>query len=293
MDVSEEYIHPQVVDGYWIKQGPPLAAHPSDHERFESEVAIYNQLGSHERILPFRGVHPTHHALRFDYLPKGDLAEYLRNVGVLNVPLKMRLQWMIDAAEGIAYLHSKGVVWVDATPSNMLLTDDFRIVLSDFAGSSFMPDFLESVRPTGAWLGPREYVCFTEAQDRFAFGTFVFLLLLDRFPHCDCTWYTSYEDMTRVEKLHEAGVYDEGVSSETYPVLAEVIQKCWRNEYKSTEAMLDDVRRGRDACLKLASTVTKSQSTIVGESAKNQIDDTTLAIANVFLSGQETTSLPS
>jgi serine/threonine protein kinase len=244
-----------ILDGYFVKPGPPPLAHPSDVERFESEVAIYERLGWHERILRCHGLHPTEKALRFDYLPKGDLGDYLTQYGINTTPYSTRLQWIVDIAEGIAFLHSKGVVWVDANPSNMLLTDDLRIVLSDFAGSSMMPEYFPSVRPTGAWVAPpntrRKYSWFTETQDRFAFGSLVFVLLLGRYPHCDGPLFFSFEEMSRVEDLHEASIFDHRVSKEAYPVLAEVIQKCWRVEYESTEAMLCDVIRGRDECLKV------------------------------------------
>jgi hypothetical protein len=45
--------------GYFVKPGPPPFAHPSVVERFESEVAIYERLGPHERILRCHGLHPT------------------------------------------------------------------------------------------------------------------------------------------------------------------------------------------------------------------------------------------
>jgi serine/threonine protein kinase len=243
-----------LLDGYFVKPGPPPLAHPSDVERFESEVAIYARLGSHERILRCHGLHPTEKALRFDYLPRGSLAGYLEHTGLNNVSYDTRLQWMVDVAEGIAYLHSKGVVWVDATPSNMLLTNDLRIVLSDFSGSGMPPKYLPSIEPHGVWVEPyktQKYAVFTETQDRFAFGTLVFVLLLGCYPHCDAPAVSSLEEEHRIEDLHGERIFDQRVSNQAYPVLSEVIQKCWRVEYESTEAMLSDVVRGREECLKV------------------------------------------
>ena len=237
----------RILDGQFFKPGPAPFAHPSDIERFESEVAIYERLGSHERILRCYGLHPTEKALCFDYLSRGDLGHYLAHIGIDNVPYSTRLRWIVDVAEGITFLHSKGVVWVDAVPSNMLLTNDLRIVLSDFSGSSMLPKYFPSVEPHGVWVEPnntQKYPFFTETQDRFAFGTLVFVLILGCYPHCDGPAVSSEEEERRIEHLHETGVFDHRVTKEAYPVLAEVIQKCWRVEYESTAAMLLDVVRG-------------------------------------------------
>ena len=244
-----------ILDGYFVKPGPPPLAHPSDVERFESKLAIYQWLSSHERILRCHGLHPTEKALRRDYLPNGDLGCYLARTGIDNISYSTCLQWIVDVAEGITFLHSKGVVWVDVTPSNMLLTDNLRIVLSDFKGSSMPPKFFSSIQPTSVWVAPpntwRECPFFVETQDRFAFGTLVFVLLLGCYPHCDGPSYSSYDEQFRIEDLHEAGIFDHWVSNEAYPVLTQVTQKCWRVEYESTEAMLHNAIRSRDEYLKV------------------------------------------
>jgi serine/threonine protein kinase len=259
-----------ILDSYFVKPGPPPFAHPSDVERFECELAIYERLGSHKCILRCHGLHPSEKALRFDYLPNGDLVCYLARTGIDNIPYSTRLQWIVDVAEGITFLHSKGVVWVDVTPSNMLLTDDLRVVLSDFGGSSMPPKFFSSVQPAGVWVAPpntrRQCPFFVETQDRFAFGTLVFVLLLGCYPHCDGPAYSSYEEQFRIEDLHEAGIFDRRVSNEAYPVLAEVIQKCWRVEYESTEAMLCDAIRGRDEYLKVRESSAMMQNSDGGSS---------------------------
>jgi serine/threonine protein kinase len=140
---------------------------------------------------------------------------------------------IVDVAEGI--LHSKGVVWVDASPSNMLLTNEFRIALSDFCGSGMLPKYFPKVQPGDVWVPPnirRKYYIFTETQDtsRFAFGTLAFVLLLGCYPHCDGPKVSTEEEDRRILGLHEGGTFDHRVSNEGYPVFAEVIQNCWRDE---------------------------------------------------------------
>jgi serine/threonine protein kinase len=106
---------------------------------------------------------------------------------------------IVDVGEGI--LHSKGVVWVDASPSNMLLTNELRIALSDFGGSSMLPKYFPKVQPGDVWVPPnkrrKDYI-FTETQDRFAFRTLAFVLLLGCYLHCDGPAVSSEEEDRRI-----------------------------------------------------------------------------------------------
>jgi len=86
----------------------------SESNTFENEVAIFEQLGLHERILHCHGLHPALKALCFDYLPQGDVGHYLAHSGTDNIPYSARPQWILGVAEGIAFLHSKGVARVDS-----------------------------------------------------------------------------------------------------------------------------------------------------------------------------------
>lgn len=52
--------------------------------------------------------------------------------GRLKLPLSTRLQYAHDAAQGMAFLHSKKIVHRDLKSANLLLTNDKRVVVCDF-----------------------------------------------------------------------------------------------------------------------------------------------------------------
>ena len=147
----------------------------------------------------------------------------------------------------------QGVVWVDAQFSNMLLTDDLRIVLSDFGGSSWYPKYRSTIQPAMVWVTSRAWLggTFIDDQDRYAFGIALFVLLTLRWPHTPSLQIDTDEEVDAIYERHEAGDFDTSVADKDFPILAKVIQKCWQLEYQSTDELLADVQLGRKACSKL------------------------------------------
>ncbi|THH04333.1 hypothetical protein EW146_g10205, partial [Bondarzewia mesenterica] len=217
----------------------------------DMENEIYERLGSHPRIVPVSTTDAVEGFLVLQYQTNGSVLEYIMTH---LTPFELHLRWIIQLAEGIAYIHSKNVVWCDCKLPNVLVTADLNIVLCDFGGSSIdgcpagvgPPIFyiLPSQLDTSTWRYPPN-------QDRFAFGTCTFLLLARRWPLCskrledEVTW----EEMRQVEHKYRQGEFD-ALSPEAYPELAQVVQKCWRDEYTSTEDMLRDIREGCATTLK-------------------------------------------
>ncbi|KAJ6471186.1 kinase-like domain-containing protein, partial [Mycena vulgaris] len=70
--------------------------------------------------------------LELQYHPNGDLWTYLLEI---QPPLATRADWALEIAEGLAHIHSKGVIWADAHFRNILVTEDLHVVLADFAYS--------------------------------------------------------------------------------------------------------------------------------------------------------------
>jgi serine/threonine protein kinase len=214
-------------------------------ERHAVEEKIYVRLGHHHRILHYLGKDKSSGAFRFPYLRNGTVGHFLMTHP--NPPLDLRLRWIIQLAEGIAYLHSHSIVWVDCHLNNVLLTDDLDVVLSDFAGSR-IDDERQSVQPPPCYLLPclleHDVLC-PVTQDLFAFGTCVFILLSLKLPHRSQSYSTdisiTFEDLLWIAERHQAGDFD-SLSEETFPGLAEVVEKCWRLEYASMEQVVEHIR---------------------------------------------------
>ncbi|XP_019446025.1 PREDICTED: probable serine/threonine-protein kinase PBL19 isoform X2 [Lupinus angustifolius] len=73
--------------------------------------------------------------LVYEFIPNGSLEDHLFNKGFLPLPWKTRLEIMLGAAQGLAYLHEGleiQVIYRDFKSSNVLLDMDFHPKLSDF-----------------------------------------------------------------------------------------------------------------------------------------------------------------
>lgn len=99
-----------------------------------NEFEIYNHLGPHRRLVPVKG-YTTEGELLLQYMPHGDLADYLRTYSK-TISMSQRLQWVCEAAEGLQFLHSKGVIHCDLKPKNLLLDAALGLRIADFSISS-------------------------------------------------------------------------------------------------------------------------------------------------------------
>ncbi|GFZ16561.1 protein kinase superfamily protein [Actinidia rufa] len=73
--------------------------------------------------------------LVYEYMPKKSLENHLFNMAAATLPWKTRLQIILGAAQGLAYLHDGlevQVIFRDFKTSNVLLDEDFKPKLSDF-----------------------------------------------------------------------------------------------------------------------------------------------------------------
>jgi RNA polymerase sigma factor (sigma-70 family) len=106
----------------------PLRSHETVAARFREEAALLARL-RHPGIVAVHGVGllpDGGHFLIMDLVEGSDLGRQTRP-NVADV-----LRWVAEAAEAIDYAHRMGVVHCDLKPSNLLLRDDGRVLVSDF-----------------------------------------------------------------------------------------------------------------------------------------------------------------
>ena len=77
------------------------------------EMSVHELLGRHLRIVAYHGHDPVSFELLLQRHPKGDLNYKIRKF--------LRLAWAVEIAHGIAYLHSKEVIWNDMHLGNVLV----------------------------------------------------------------------------------------------------------------------------------------------------------------------------
>ncbi|KAJ3903241.1 kinase-like domain-containing protein [Lentinula edodes] len=234
---------------------------------YQKEHDIYQRLGDHPRILRHHGW--DERGLLFDRHPAGDLLRHLLIQRDPSPSLALRLRWACDIAEGLAYIHSKGVIWVDVNLHNSLLTRDQRVVLCDFAGSCMLNlpgeerlpfEYNQSQISMGPlmhipllrlphariWEGPGSPYPhpdwnFTPHMDRFAFGVVLFCLITFHFPHSPFLVVVDPEEVKRIYQLHQEACFDTLGEVAEYKDFEAIIQKCFQARYHSTDDLLHDL----------------------------------------------------
>ncbi|KAF8577546.1 kinase-like protein [Ramaria rubella] len=161
--------------------------------RFLSEAWLWAGF-KHPRILQFYGV--CHHGDRAyfmvsPYLKNGNVIDYLTNID----PDANRRQLLLEAAEGLLYLHSRHppVVHGDMKGANILITDSGTAVVADFGLSKISQEATTTVlQGAGSprWMAPELFssgdgLSKTTMSDVYAFGHVMLEIYSNQLPFFD------------------------------------------------------------------------------------------------------------
>lgn len=120
-----------------------------------------------------------------EYLPGGGFAEHLR----IRTPevIARRLEILIGAANGLAYLHEKGIIHRDVCPKNLMFDSSGNVRLIDFGVAIHKSDRLKQTEiRTGrsSYLAPEliRYNRFNVQTDIYAFGVTLYETFTGRRP---------------------------------------------------------------------------------------------------------------
>ncbi|KAG5795056.1 hypothetical protein H9Q69_005899 [Fusarium xylarioides] len=174
-------------NGDIIKTAWPGADRAAERRReIALESQIYDRLGQHPRIVKKIAWDPNNLTLTLEYMPNGTLKAYLESN--LHVSLSQRLQWIIQAAEGLDLLHRSAIIHCDVGPHNYLLDHHLDLKIVDFAGSSrnhSATDTCPGVRYTSPHLDRTWYQCPGPQVDMFALGSTMYYILTGKAPFAE------------------------------------------------------------------------------------------------------------
>ncbi|KAF2455230.1 kinase-like domain-containing protein [Lineolata rhizophorae] len=199
------------------------------------EAQIYERLGAHPRLVQLKYWDPVDYTLTLEYMPHGNLMEYVKKYGQKISPAQKQ-QCVMKASEGIEHLHSHGVIQGDIGPHNFLLDIDLSLKICDFGGSSLdgsRATVVPGVRYRLPSVAERHIQSATIKEDLFALGSTIYFIATGHEPYNELT------DEDQVEKLYKDRVFPElsGVP------FAEVIALCWRQEAESAKMIIELVKR--------------------------------------------------
>lgn len=147
---------------------------------------------------------------------------------------KLRLKWFKEAAEGLAYCHSRKVLHCDLRPDNMLLNADLSLCLCDFGGSKNeecdgdgLPDY-GFFDPRGSTLEV------TEAMEVFGWGSVLYTIMLGKLPHGPSLLKTAKQRLEYYDIFERLGL--EGRFPDTSEITGgNIIRDCWNRDTITAE----------------------------------------------------------
>jgi len=181
---------------------------------------------------PLDSTEPTK-GLLFMEAVHGDVQRYLHDRRG-SIPTKLRLKWCTEAAEGLAYCHSRGVLHCDLRPDNMLLNADLSLCLCDFGGSKNeecdgdgLPDY--------GFFDPRGNTLeVTEAMEIFGLGSVLYTIMLGTLPHGPSLLKTAEQRLEYYDQFERLGLA--GRFPDTSEIICgSIIRDCWTQDIRTAE----------------------------------------------------------
>ncbi|XP_065869875.1 receptor-like cytoplasmic kinase 176 [Euphorbia lathyris] len=162
------------------------------HQEWLAEINYLGQL-DHPNLVKLIGfcLEDDHRLLVYEFMPKGSLENHLFRRASYVQPLswKLRIKVSLDAAKGLAFLHSDKakVIYRDFKASNILLDSNYSAKLSDFGLAKDGPTGSKShvstrVMGTYGYAAP-EYMAtghLTKKSDVYSFGVVLLEMLSGR-----------------------------------------------------------------------------------------------------------------
>ncbi len=211
-------------DGTVLKYPEPY--HDANVARLRHEQEIYETL--YETLCPDERIEHIIKYLGFDeggisleYAENGDLRRWILKDSDMT-PLKHRLEWAQQVAEGLAHLHRNEIIHGDLMCRNVLLDKDLDVKLCDFERSSLRGNRADA----------------SIEKDIHNLGSVIFELITEKDPWTE-------------QKSSPHGVMEDLLERKQYRRMSsatkEIITKCWKKGYHSAEEAVNDLKAVTDA----------------------------------------------
>lgn len=179
----------------------------SKRARVLNEVSLSSSIGEDsEHIVQMKHWYETRNHLWIvaEYCAGGDLGRTLKQDEKI-LPESQIRNFSLEIVSGLLAVHSKGIVYADLKPSNVLFTESGSIKLSGFSVSLRVTDLEAALaenrqvprRGSPFYMAPelfREDGCHTFASDIFALGVVIFEMVTGSTPFGYCK---SFQDLQK------------------------------------------------------------------------------------------------
>jgi len=143
-----------------------LAGKEEDVQRFEREAKVAGQVeGENVTGVHYYGQDQGLHFIAYEYIEGINLREMLEQKGG-KLEVKDAINYMTQAARGLAHSASRGITHRDIKPSNLVITPQGRVKLVDLGlARNSSADDTDGLTQSGATLGTFDYLSPEQAID--------------------------------------------------------------------------------------------------------------------------------
>lgn len=202
---------------------------PLEQNRFRNmrlEAKVYARIGVHPRVPSIINWDENTACLTMEWLPNGDLKEYVQSKGQ-DISRRRRLLWSCQAAEAVGVLHNHQVIHCDLSPRNFLLDAELNLKISDFGGASLCGSDPSAVPATRFCHPGFDFnVCPVYADDVFSLGSLIYFIMTGFYPYHDLP-------SDEVERLYERHEFPDT----SLIICGDIIAQCWDRQIPSAHAV--------------------------------------------------------
>nr|WQM87025.1 serine/threonine protein kinase [Marseillevirus cajuinensis] len=210
---------------------------------FRSEAETMSNL-RHPNVILFMAActKPPNMCIVMEYMGLGSLYEVLHNELIPSIPQALCVQIATQAAKGMHFLHSSGIVHRDLKSLNLLVDEKWVVKVSDFGMAAFLKNGEAGVG-TVLWTAPEilneEPNCDLQKADVYSFGIILWEMLTRRNPYegmnSAAVAVAVIRDKERPEIPENVGDFSEGY--------LDLMASCWSQEPDSRPTFLEILSR--------------------------------------------------
>ncbi len=232
---------------------PQIDASGVHFQRFLQEANALSAL-NHPNIATIYAVETAgdRQFLSIELLPGGTLKAKLQQTydRGATLPFDDILKYAQQTAEGLAHAHARGIIHRDVKTSNLMLTEEGDVKITDFGVAKLGGSSLSTV--PGSLLGTISYMSPEQAMgldvdvrtDQFSFGVVLFELITGRLP------FEAGNDAALLTKVANARVPElKTFRAEVPPKLEEIVGRALKKRveerYATMAELLSDIRAAR------------------------------------------------